>query len=78
MKMTISELTLYLDDLENNINNLMKLQHATAWDEKDHLDDIAGVNTPFNAICQSTIKQLSDFQTIIKNKRDLTEVTISG
>ena len=32
MKMTISELTLYLDDLENNINNLMKLQHATAWD----------------------------------------------
>lgn len=78
MKMTVGALNVYLEDLENNINNLTKLQSATAWDEKDRLDDIAGVNVPFNSLCSLVIKQLTDFQMLIKNSRDITEVTIGG
>ena len=76
MKMTISALNIYLEDLENSIDNLKKLQSATVWDEKSHLDDAAGANVSFNTLCSQTIKQLSDFKTLITNSRDLTEVTI--
>lgn len=78
MKMTVGALNAYLEDLESNINNLTKLQSATAWDEKDRLDDIASVNVPFNSLCSLVIKQLADFQMLIKNSRDITEVTIGG
>lgn len=78
MKMTVCEVISYLEDLENNINNLTKLQHATAWNEKDKLDDVAEVNIPFNVLCSDIIKKLTDFKLLIKTDLNATEVNIGG
>ena len=76
MKMTVKYLMDLTNDIEQDLENLAKLCNACEWDAKDKIDDTAGVDTPVNMICTSTMDKLNILLGLLKESMEYQEVDI--